>query len=148
MTRVQDVMTRQVSSCRSHQSLNEATRLMWENDCGFIPVVDDDKRVIGTVTDRDALMASYTRGGTLHEIPVGTTMSHEIVSCKPEDSIDHAAGLMRDHKIRRLAVTGPDGRLQGVVSLNDLATKTAPNLNVARTLAAICAPRNRALAAE
>ena len=59
--KVQDVMTRAPASCKASDALVVATRIMWEDDCGCVPVVDDRGTVIGMVTDRDACMAAYTR---------------------------------------------------------------------------------------
>ncbi len=146
--KVSQLMTSQPEVCTTTATLNDAAHVMWENDCGFVPIVDDEQRVVGALTDRDALMAAYTRGARLSELPVAVAMSTEVVSCTTDDTIERAEALMRRHSIRRLPVVDKSKRLIGLLSLNDLATKRAPQLDVAETLSAISAPRQRPRAAE
>ena len=68
--RIGDLMTREVQCCAVGDSLNEAARIMWESDCGVVPVVDSEHRVVGVVTDRDISMAAYTRGRTLQDVSI------------------------------------------------------------------------------
>ena len=147
-------MTREVKACGPNDSLNRAAQLMWENDCGFLPVVsvDGDGRVIGVITDRDACMAAYTQGRPLTDIPVSAAMAHEAISCRAGDGISQAESQMRDNQIRRLPVVDAQGRLAGIISINDIARearreaasggrKEVGQQDVAETLAAICQPR-------
>ncbi len=118
---VQELMNRDVAACRSDQGLEAAARIMWEHDCGVVPIVDDLERVIGLVTDRDICMAAYTQGRRLSEITVASVMSKRVHTCSATDSIEHAELLMREHRVRRLPVTDGAGRLRGLLSLSDLA---------------------------
>ena len=68
--KVEQVMNRNVKTCRSSDSLDRAAQLMWENDCGCVPIVDDEGRGVGMVTDRDVCMAAYTQGGPLTHLRV------------------------------------------------------------------------------
>ena len=126
--------------------------MMWESDVGFIPVVDDDQRLTGVVTDRDICMAASLSGKRLSELSVADTMSMKLIAARPDDSIERAARTMRANQIRRLPVID-DGKLVGVLSLNDLAristglrAKVRPK-SLAETMAAICAPRPTSRAA-
>jgi len=60
---VEQIMTKDVATCGPDDTLNEAARIMWERDCGFVPIAESDptRRVVGIVTDRDLSMAAYTR---------------------------------------------------------------------------------------
>jgi CBS domain-containing protein len=118
--KVRELMTANVDACRPHDSLNRAAQLMWENDCGAVPVIDEDWRVIGIVTDRDICMAAYTQGRPIAESRVDTAMARGAVTCSGEDEVTHAAKLMREHQVRRLPVIDND-RLIGMISLSDLA---------------------------
>ena len=60
--RVRDLMTSDVKTCRPETNLAEAVKEMWEGDCGALPVVGDDGRVAGIITDRDICIAVATRG--------------------------------------------------------------------------------------
>ncbi len=122
---------------------------MWEFDCGMIPVVNDDGRLAGVVTDRDICMAAYMQGRPLRTIPVASAMAKQVVASHTDDSIEAAEGLMRDNQIRRLPVLDRDGRPVGVVSLNDLARlaarakQSSVDREIVLTLGAICQPHAR-----
>lgn len=116
-----DVMTRGVVTCHADDSLEHATQLMWENDIGFLPVVDRDDRVIGVITDRDILMAAYTRGTGLRGQLVGSTMAQAPITCTPHDEPPQIEHRMAEHQVRRLPVIDASGRAVGVVTLSDLA---------------------------
>jgi CBS domain-containing protein len=148
---VQSLMTKNPKSCRAEESLRTAAYLMWECDIGSIPVVDHDHHVVGMITDRDICMAAYFRDRTLSDIRVHEAMASSIVACKPEDDVKTAERLMRDNQIRRLPVIDREGRLLGVLSVNDLARRAATDRHlsspqvaetgVVTTIAAIAAPR-------
>jgi CBS domain-containing protein len=121
--RVGELMTVDVKACGPWDSLNRAAQIMWENDCGCVPVVDDAGRVVGMLTDRDVCMAAYTQGRLLAEVSVSSAMSKTVVACKPEDAVAAAEQRMRDHRVRRLAVVDGEGRIAGVLSLSDIARR-------------------------
>lgn len=66
--KVQDIMTADVETCRLDDTLDRPAAIMWERDCGVVPVVDDESRIVGMLTDRDICMAAYTQGRPLPEI--------------------------------------------------------------------------------
>jgi CBS domain-containing protein len=101
----------------------EAARIMWEHDCGIVPVVDAEGRPVGIVTDRDLCMAAYTRNEPLSRMPVRDVMAREIHCCRTDDDESAVHAAMRAYQVRRLPVVDADGRLQGIVSLNDLALR-------------------------
>src|ERR1039457_4424774 len=115
-----DLMTKKVKACHQHDSLNRAAQLMWENDCGAVPVVDSDSKVIGMLTDRDICMAAYTQGVALVEASVGTVMSRNVCACNPSDNISAVAEQMRERQIRRLPVIDKAQRLVGILSISDI----------------------------
>jgi CBS domain-containing protein len=119
--RVLDVMTRGVLSCRSEESLATAAQIMWDQDCGCVPVVGADGQVIGMLTDRDACMSALHQGRPLHEILVANAMSREPVTCGPADAIEDALALMRRARVRRLPVVDQARRPIGILSLHDVA---------------------------
>jgi CBS-domain-containing membrane protein len=149
-TKVADVMTSGVMSCLALATLNDAAHVMWEHDCGWVPVVDHEARVIGVVTDRDIAMASYTQGRALFDIPIHSVSSKKIISCEADDTISLALKRMRDAKIHRMPVVDSAGRLVGLVSLSDVAraieidsgsARANPAIELAETVATIRKPR-------
>ena len=147
---IRDLMSRDVQTCRSHETLNAAAQKMWEADIGSIPVLDDKQRVVGMLTDRDICMAAYTQGRSLPEIVIAETMSRSVVTCAPTDSVADAEQLMRDHAIRRLPVVDQQRHVVGIVSMNDLARAVSRfhrgQGELVATMAAICQPRYAAAA--
>jgi CBS domain-containing protein len=119
--KVTELMTTEVKTCRQSDSLNRAAQLMWENDCGAIPVVDSELTVIGMLTDRDICMAAYTQGVPLTGASVGSAMSGNVRVCAASDNITSAAELMREHQIRRLPVVDKAQKLVGILSMSDIA---------------------------
>ena len=146
---VKEIMSHPAVTCPTSATLDQAARLMWEFDCGVVPVVDDSGKVCGMVTDRDICMAAYTQGKPLSAIPVTTAMARQVVAIHTEDGIEHVEALMRESQVRRLPVLDQESRPAGVVSLNDLARlsararKSAVDRELVQTLAAVCQPRPR-----
>jgi CBS domain-containing protein len=121
--KVEQIMTRPVVSCAPDDTLHRAAQLMWENDCGCLPVVDASARVVGMVTDRDACMAAYTKGAPLWDIRVADVMTRDVATCGPGDDIASVEQEMGTRQIRRVPVVR-DRELVAMISLNDLALAT------------------------
>jgi len=144
---VQHVMTRPAVTCPQHTTLEHVAWLMWECDCGVIPVVDDNNRAVGIVTDRDICMAAYTQGKALRDILVTTAMAHHVIVIGADESVETAERLMADNQIRRLPVIGGDGTVVGVLSLNDVArlaggaARKGGDRELVATIAAVSQPR-------
>jgi CBS domain-containing protein len=155
-----DLMTTAVKACSVDDNLQHAAQIMWETDCGAVPVVDDDRHVVGMITDRDICMAAYIQGTPLWQIPVTTAMAGKVYVVSEGDSVDDVEALMRRVQVRRVPVLDGGGRLKGILSVNDLARRShksglrlrkADGLSgdsIAKTLAAICEPRSAASQAE
>ena len=121
--KVEQLMTRNVQTCRADDRLNRAAQIMWEHDCGVVPVVaagDGTARVVGMLTDRDICMAAYTQGRALQDIPVASAMSGQVCSCRPSDAIGVALKVMETNQIRRLPVVDQDDQIVGLLSIADL----------------------------
>jgi CBS domain-containing protein len=126
---VADVMTRDVPACRIGDTLNQAVQLMWDGRCAAVPVLDDGRRIVGVVTDRDACMAAYTQGAKLADVPLSSAMSPSVVACLPTASVEEAENLMMVYDVRRLAVMDPNERFLGMVSLDDIAAEGIARIN-------------------
>lgn len=115
------IMSRDVWTCSPWESLNRAAQIMWDANVGSVPVVDNDRRVVGIITDRDVCMAAYTRGQLLHDCTVASAMSTVVYACSPDDTVSRVVDIMVDRQVRRVPVIEADQRLVGIVSLADLA---------------------------
>jgi CBS domain-containing protein len=125
--RVRDVMTRNVTTCTPDSSLAGVASRMWLGECGAVPVVDGDRRVLGIVTDRDICFAV---AGT--ERPAAEIKAKELLArpralhtCGPEEDVEDAIALMREARVRRLPVVDGEGRLVGILSMTDAVLHTA-----------------------
>jgi CBS domain-containing protein len=161
---VHQLMTRKPRVCAPSDTLQQAAAIMWDTDCGCVPVVDGQSRPIAMITDRDICMGAYTQGRSLPELPVSSAASRKIVTLQEGEPVEAAEALMQKHRIRRLCIVGAEGRLVGILSMSDLArharldsqgrrvsgspawsTKdgAVDAASVARTLAAISTPTIR-----
>jgi len=116
----EEIMTRNVKCCRPETNLAQAATLMWDNDCGALPVVDDENKVMGMITDRDIAIATATKGRLAMDISVGEVMSGNVYACASSDDINSALKTMGREKVRRLPVVGKDGKVVGILSINDI----------------------------
>ncbi len=121
--KVAEMMTREVRTCLPTDSMNYAAQIMWENNCGCVPVVDGQGKAIAMITDRDICMAAYTQGRSLAEMPVASAASSGVTTIQAEDSLHRAEELMHDAQVRRLPVVDSDGRVVGLLSIADLARR-------------------------
>src|SRR2546421_11976920 len=113
--KVQDVMNEDVKCCGPDTNLASAAAVMWENDCGCLPVVTDGRNAIGVITDRDIAIALGTRNEQASEIPVKEVMTRELYTTFPDDDLDAALKIMRKGRVRRLPVVNTEGVLDGIL---------------------------------
>jgi CBS domain-containing protein len=122
--KVKELMTTDVKRCSLETNLAAAARIMWEGDCGAVPVTDERDHVVGIITDRDICIAAATRPRTEGEIPVKDVISGALYTCAPGDDVRAALDTMKARKIRRLPVVEQGGRLVGIVSIHDIAEQS------------------------
>jgi CBS domain-containing protein len=144
---IKEVMSRDVRTVRMVDRLDAAARIMWEHDCGVVPVVDGNQAIVGIVTDRDLCMASYTQGRSLGEIAVTSVMARSVRTCKPDDALATALATLQQHQLHRLPVVDARGVVVGMLSLSDAVRVahgrpgTVDAAALLKTIAAIRAPR-------
>ena len=145
---VGEIMTNDVQWCGLGTNLADAAKLMWDTDCGVLPVVNGEGQVLGMITDRDICMACATKHRAPAELTVFDAVSGKTHRCKMSDHVYTAMDMMKREQVRRLPVVDEEGILQGVISMNDfiLAAKEtkAPAISlqdVAKALKAISAHR-------
>jgi CBS domain-containing protein len=142
-------MTSPTITVHVNDPLNIAAQKMWDADIGALPVVNDEGRLTGMITDRDICMAAYTQGCALDSLLVNCAMSRHAISARPEQNVSEVGQLMSKYQVRRIPVVDAAGTPIGMVSMNDLAIesvqpdtpmKHGPS-KIAHTLAAICQRR-------
>jgi CBS domain-containing protein len=119
---VRDVMTENPVCCPPDASLQDVARMMAENDCGEIPIVDGHgRRPVGVITDRDITVRSVAKGRNPLELVARDCMTTQVVTVQPEDSVEDCCQVMETHQIRRVPVVDKNGCLCGIVSQADVA---------------------------
>jgi CBS domain-containing protein len=141
--KVKDIMTSDPRTCTAGTTLASAANLMWEGDCGILPVVEEGK-LVGVVTDRDLFIALATRNKLASQLTVGEVSRTPVLTCAPEDDVHAALATMKHGGVRRLPVVGFAGAVLGIISMNDIllaagANKPVRSEEVVDTLKAICA---------
>lgn len=146
--KVKEVMTPNPTAIWLTESLADAAKLMWDNDCGVLPVIKDGRKVVGMITDRDICMATAIKDSNPSAISLEEVMSPRVHMTNSEDDILEALQTMQAYKIRRLPVVDAEGELAGILSMNDVVLKAketqgkeAPAIeyaDVVKTYQAIC----------
>lgn len=124
--KVKDIMMKSPYHCHTEANLGTATELMWNANCGFLPILSAEEKVIGVITDRDICIALGTRNCLAGELSVADVMSSKLYSCAPDDDIHTALQAMSEGRVRRLPVMTKSGALVGVLSINDLLFRAEP----------------------
>jgi CBS domain-containing protein len=134
---VKDVMTTPVVAVKRGASYKEMATLLRKYRVSAFPVIDDDQKVIGIVSEADMLAKQALngdRGGMitamLHRreqekadgVTAGDLMTDRTVTVNPGDTVEHAARLMYTLQVKRLPVVDAGGYLVGIVSRADLLT--------------------------
>jgi CBS domain-containing protein len=124
---IRDLMTPDPVCCTPQTPIHDAARMMLENDCGAIPVVENgqNRRVLGIITDRDIVCRVVARDIAPSAAMVHQAMSGEIAVLRPEAGLDECVRLMAERQVRRVPVVDGDGRLVGIVAQADLARASA-----------------------
>ena len=123
--KVKDIMTSDLRTCAPETSAAAAAQLMWDADCGILPVVDAG-RLVGVITDRDLYIALATRNCLASELRVGDVTTGRVVTCEPEDDIHQVMEAMTAQRVRRLPVLGFGGAVIGIVSIDDVVREAGP----------------------
>lgn len=141
--KVQDVMTNDVVSCAPQENLATVAGIITQRDCGIVPVVNADNKVVGIITERDICIAA-SRNVKPANIKAEEFCNEKIISCRADEKLKAVLKKMRKNKIKRLPVISQDGYLIGIISITDvlLVTKKDKFLRkkVISTLTAISKP--------
>jgi len=117
---VNEAMTTPVKTCNENTSLDEVARMMWEGNCGAIPVITDANHPVGIVTDRDIAMAAMLNHQPLWNIPAAAVIQgQELCCCDQQEPIENCITKMEEKSVRRILVTDASGALCGIVSMGD-----------------------------
>lgn len=136
--KVKECMCDQVCYCKPTTTIKEVAKTMSENHIGCIPVCNDEKCVVGIITDRDIILRSVACDKDVCNTKVSDIMSCNAVCCDCNIEITEASKMMGEQQIRRIPVT-ENGKLVGILTLGDIAkNEQLDNTFVGKTAELIC----------
>lgn len=121
--KVAEIMTTCPACCFVESTLQDVAKMMVANDCGCIPVVEDDetKRLIGMITDRDITIRAVAEGKNPSDLTAGDVMSDKVITVTPDTTVEVCCNKMESNQIRRVAVVDESGGCCGIVAQADVA---------------------------
>ncbi|HKP71286.1 MAG TPA: CBS domain-containing protein [Pyrinomonadaceae bacterium] len=122
---VAEIMTKDPACCSPDTSLREVAKMMVDNDCGCIPIVEDGEP-IGTITDRDIAVRTVAEGKNPLDLTASDAMTPNVVSVKTDCSLEECCQVMEDHQIRRVLVVDDAGVCCGIIAQADIAAAAPP----------------------
>lgn len=118
-----EVMTPSPTACQPQHTAIEAAELMRREDCGLVPVISENGKLIGVLTDRDIVIKVVAEGRDPRNTAVSEVMSTDLVTCLPQETIETAMEQMATRQVRRIPIVERDGALVGIVAQADIATR-------------------------
>ena len=113
--KVKDAMKTDVGACSTEDNLMKVAEMMRLRDCGVVPLLDENKKIVGMLTDRDVCLAIAARNRKASDVKAGDLSKGKAVTCLAEDDLESALRKMRKYQIKRLAVAGETGELVGIL---------------------------------
>ena len=122
---INEIMSIDVKTCMPSSNLQEVAALMWGNDCGAIPIVNELNIPLGIVTDRDIAMAAMLNQKPLWDLTAAEVIQDQnLCSCQQNNSLQECLNMMKEEGVRRVLVTNADDTLAGIVSIGDVLAFT------------------------
>lgn len=118
--KVKEIMTTDVGICLLDDDLIRVVEIMRQKDCGVVPVVDAENRIVGILTDRDVCLAVAALNKKLSAVKVQEIIGGKFVACSPDDKIETVLKKMRKSQIKRLPVVDRKGEIAGILSITDV----------------------------
>ncbi|HYM24371.1 MAG TPA: CBS domain-containing protein [Vicinamibacterales bacterium] len=116
-----DVMTADPACCLPHTPIDQVARMMVQNDCGEIPVIDRSDQPIGVVTDRDIVCRVVAEGKNPSAYPAEMCMTSGVIAVAADAPLDDVVEVMQKYRIRRVPVVDGHGKCSGIISQADIA---------------------------
>jgi CBS domain-containing protein len=138
--RAVDVMSTEVVRVHPEDSLQHAARMMAGYDCGALPVVDRNNRLIGMITDRDIAVRGVAEMRDAGRMPVGAVMTDEAFACHVHDSLRDCMHVMAEHQVRRIPIVDDRRHVVGIVSQADVARHADARRAVAEVVKEVSEP--------
>jgi CBS domain-containing protein len=121
---VSEIMTDSPACCTPDTGVQSVAQMMVDNDCGCIPIVEDEEngKPVGVVTDRDIVVRAVAEGKNPLDLTAGDVMTKSVITVTPDMSVEDCCNLMETQQIRRIAVVDDSGSCCGIVAQADIAS--------------------------
>jgi len=119
--RARDIMTRNPKTVRPTDTVQAVAQIMIDEDCGIVPVCDEDGRLLGVITDRDIVLRLVARGTDMREARARDVMTDDVECATEDESLCSVLRHMSNHQVRRIPVVARGDRLLGIIAMADLA---------------------------
>jgi CBS domain-containing protein len=143
--KVKDAMKTDVGACSTEDNLMKAADVMRLRDCGVVPVLDDEKSVVGMLTDRDICLAIVARNRKASDVKTKDLLKNKAITCFADDDLESALRKMRKYQIKHLAVVDKDNKLVGMLTISDVILSVRKDKSLKKkiysTVKAIAKPR-------
>ncbi|QQR44469.1 CBS domain-containing protein [Myxococcus xanthus] len=136
-----EVMTREVRTARPESPLRDIARIMKDESCGVVPIVDERGRLVGIVTDRDLVVRAFTGGRSPDQLRASDVMTDDVEAVTPDDTLHDVIGLMGRRQLRRIPVVERDDGVVGIISLGDIALRADHDEELQQALERISSKR-------
>jgi CBS domain-containing protein len=142
MTKCRDVMTPDPATCEPGDPIRRAAEIMKAEDVGAVPVVESrtSRRLLGIVTDRDIVLRVVAEGRPADSTVVRDAMTGSPAYCREDEDVSHAVGYMAERQVRRMPIVDAEGRLRGIISQADVATRVHRDKTTGEMVEAISEP--------
>ncbi|NOJ80128.1 CBS domain-containing protein [Myxococcus xanthus] len=137
-----EVMTRNVRTARPESPLRDIARIMKDESCGVVPIVDERGRLVGIVTDRDLVVRAFTGGRSPEQLRASDVMTDDVEAVTPDDTLHDVIGLMGRRQLRRIPVVERDDSIVGIISLGDIALRADHDEELQQALERISSKRS------
>jgi CBS domain-containing protein len=137
--KAKELMTAEPGACSQDDDIEQALAIMDSQECGAVPIVDGQNRIVGIVTDRDILFGARKKGGSLSGLTVGFCMTKDPVTVSEDESAEEVIRAMTRERVRRVPVVDRDGKLRGIIAQADVAAHVEDDALVAKYLREISA---------
>jgi CBS domain-containing protein len=151
MQKCSEVMTPAPATCEPDDPIRRAADIMKSADVGAVPVVEsqESQRLVGIITDRDIVVRVLAGGRNVEGAAVRDAMTASPAYCREDEDVKHAVGYMAERQLRRMPIVDLEGRLRGIISQADVATRINEKKTTGEMVEAISEPdagENRAQA--
>ncbi|MBI2897286.1 MAG: CBS domain-containing protein [Deltaproteobacteria bacterium] len=137
-----EIMTVGVRTVLRPTSVREIAEIMRDENCGIVPVVDEDKKLVGVVTERDIVLRGHAEGKDVRELKADDVMTADCDCVTADEEITEVIELMGKKQVRRIPVVDRHDRLLGIISMSDIASRADYDEELQEALERISARRS------